>query len=673
MINKYSLSLSFALCSVLVISSGCGPAPDPLGYLLQPLVDDTAGMTPIIPDEDARDIVDPDYCNDYSATKNPYFGDTHIHTVYSLDAWIWSNYLTPRQALQYAKGAAVGQPPFLDVGDGASTTRVYQIDRPLDFAMISDHTEHFGELTICADPNLAGYDSSECATYRNSIAATAVLFRWNAQVSQVQNSVNRWGWCGVDGAWCIENSKGVWAREALAADIEYDTSQNCSFTSLIGYEWSASPFSGIQSQNLHRNVVFKNNKIPEAPLSYLDVHYPEDLWDGLTASCTDPGTGVPGCDVLAIPHNSNLSNGRMFEATDKNGDPLSAAYAQKRIDMEPLFEIMQHKGQSECSPGSSPSDELCGFEYVPWNHLGGDFIGGGTPPNSSFVREALKQGTGYQGTLGVNPFEYGFIGSSDSHISTPGYVTESNYTAHRGPDLFVNALPQGLSDTPAYNPGGLAVVWAEQNTRNAIFNGMRNKEAYATSGNRPIVRFFGSRGFTGSLCQSSTLPQANLVSTGYADGVPMGGVLPAGANSPTLVVSAQMDPQGRTLEKVQIIKGWTDSLGNSFEEVVDVTSAAAGDLTVNESTCAANEPASGYSEICAQWTDPDFDAGENAFYYARVVENPSCRWSTYQCNSAGVVCSGSNPSIVGYEACCDGSVPKTIKEMAWTSPIYYKP
>ena len=648
--NRPSLGI-LALSSVLLMTQACLPSA-PIEYPLQPLTDDTENISPPIADESRT-------CVDFNPQRNPYFGDTHVHSVYSLDSWLWSNLLSPRMAYQYAKGTTIEQAPFDSEGN---PTLSLTIDRPLDFTMVSDHAEHFGEQRTCADPSLAGYDSGDCRRYREARVPNDVLFRWNVQVSAQQDSVERFDFCGANGANCVERAKSTWEREIAAANIEYDVSTDCSFTTFIGYEWTGGPLIPftVRSANLHRNIIFKDHNVPDVPASYLDMPYPEDLWQNLTDECIN---GVAGCDVFTIPHNSNLSGGRMFEQTDKTGANKDAAYAATQAQFEPLFEIMQHKGQSECGYESIGNDEACSFELIPWDNIGGDFVGGPLPPERSFVRDALKEGTKLQGTIGDNPFQYGFIGSTDTHISAPGLVAEDAYPAHRGPELFTGDARQGLSDEPVYNPGGLAVVWAEQNTRHSLFEAMQRRETYATSGPRPIVRFFGGWNYPANVCS-----QSDTTTIGYSGGVPMGGVLPAATSSaPTFFVTASKDPNSNDLQAIQIIKGWTDGSNQTQEEVVVIAGNLNNGASVNENTCVTS--GAGATELCGFWQDPNFDASQNAVYYARVLENPSCRWTTYQCNAAGVTCP--NPPS-GFEQCCDGSLPKTIKERAWTSPIWYE-
>jgi len=432
--------------------------------------------------------------------------------------------------------------------------------------------------------------------------------------------------------------------------------------------------------------------VPNAPTTYLDAPYPEQLWDALQTQCLDVVDGTKKCDVLTIPHNSNLSQGLMFETVNPpppvgNGNQYGKAEAQRRAKFEPLIEITQHKGQSECLPPSLPggSDELCDFEVIPWGHLAGNFsipgiIGPTVPKVEGTVRNALKEGLLLRDNVGANPFQYGFIGSTDTHLGTPGLVEESaSYPGHGGAAGGGSGatFSTGISDTPEFNPGGLAVIWATQNSRAALFDAMRRREVYATSGPRHVVRFFGGWSIPDNVCDLS-----DMVEVAYANGVPMGSTLPkagVGQTSPSFLVSALKDagPEGNPgndLQRIQIVKGWTDSAGVKHEQVFEVAGDPNNGASVDPSTCEASPlPGSGSASFCERWVDPNFNAQQNAFYYARVIENPSCRWSQKQCIAADPAINCADPGSVPpeYAACCDVDVPKTVQERSWTSPIWY--
>jgi hypothetical protein len=434
--------------------------------------------------------------------------------------------------------------------------------------------------------------------------------------------------CGDDlGGDCIEAGMDVWVQVQEAAEAAYDRTDSCEFTSFVGYEWSAGP----GTRNLHRNVMFRNDIVPDLPISYFDEPYVEDLWAGLRDGCIDADTG---CDVLAIPHNSNLSQGTFFENATKNGSPFNTDYAQLRNEFEPIIEIFQHKGASECLPGQAISDELCGFEVLPFANLATTNLQiVGDPDPRDFVRGALGEGMKLEIELGVNPFQHGFISSTDTHIAAPGYDNEKTFLGHGGAGQSNrDILPEGFPDIPQLNPGGPAGVWAEENSRNAIFDAMRRRETFGTSGPRIVPRVFGGWDLPSDLCDSP-----DLARIGYEQGVPMGGELsdaPAGA-TPKFVVSAKQDAMSVPLQRIQIVKGWLE--GGEFKvEVSDVAGDADNGASVDLATCAPQ--GTGFSDLCAVWEDKTFDPAQRAYYYVRVIENPTCRWSTYQCADASYDC-----------------------------------
>jgi hypothetical protein len=368
----------------------------------------------------------------------------------------------------------------------------------------------------------------------------------------------------------------------------------------------------------------------------------------------------------------------MFAREDRYGNSFTPEYAARRIEMEPLAEIIQHKGTSECL--ISGNDEQCEFDMVPWGHLAGNvelsILPEVEPKESSFLRDALKEGLAYEQDIGENPFKFGLIGSTDSHIGAPGLVEEKDYPGHGGAGNLGEVAEIDITvfnDNPEHNPGGLAVVWAEQNTRKDLFAAMKRKEVYATSGPRHVLRFFAGYDYDADLCENS----ANLVETGYRQGVPMGGDLVSRSDKkPQFIVSALKDPgtinaPGVDLQKVQIIKGWLDSEGVRQEQVVEVVGDADNGASVNEATC--ETIGAGRSHLCTVWEDADFNPNQHAFYYARVLENPSCRWPTYQCIQAGVDCSDAASIPEGMLACCSEDLPKTHQERSWSSPIWHTP
>jgi hypothetical protein len=442
--------------------------------------------------------------------------------------------------------------------------------------------------------------------------------------------------------------------------------------------------------------MFASSTVPDRAITYFDEPYVEGLWSALRSACSDADDD---CEVFTIPHNSNLSAGTYFENQMADGSPFDEAYVAERHAMEPLLELYQHKGDSECLPGTPHADELCGFEKLPFKNLADatlDFFS--TPVPTDFARSALGEGMRFEVELGANPFEYGFIASTDTHIAAPGSASETNFPGHGGAGQPNIELPEAFTDQIYASPGGLAGVWAAENSRAAIFEAMRKRETFGTSGPRIVPRFFGGWTYPADLCDS-----ADFAQVGYDQGVPMGSVLTpptdGGASSaPRFAVLARQDPAGTALQRLQVVKGWLD--GDTYAtEVYDVAGDPTNGADVGLTTC---EPTgTGAAELCAVWEDPDFDPSQKAYYYVRVIENPTCRWTTHQCVDAGYDCD--NPTTPMDEACCappaglntgfcetvdctdpdslppaDASccVPRvepSIQERAWTSPIWYKP
>ncbi len=610
-------------------------------------------------------------CGSYSALRSPFFGETHIHTSFSGDAAFVRVRTTPRDAYMFAQGLQIGLPPY-DAMD--QPTRFAQLHRPLDFTAVTDHAEFLGEIRTCLTVGLPGYDDQICQDVRTELASPPAGI--NAPIPLVviafQNTIQsatpmRLGLCGAGDVNCTTQAALVWQDELDAAEEFYDRTAACAFTTFPAYEWT----NNLNGFNLHRNIIFRNAEVPGLPTSYYEQPLVEGLFGALETECLDqPGN----CDFVSIPHNSNASGGLMFESKNGDGSPLTKADAERRAGHEPLVEIFQHKGSSECHPVNSPNDELCGFEQLKRLQLFGNASTTVVPPGRNFVRNALGEGLRQENLLGANPFQLGFVGSTDGHSSLVGATVEDDFATngHLGirdasaENILSRVGPGGITT----NGGGLAVLWAEENSRDALFAAMRRREAYATSGTRPIVRFFGGRPPKG-VCDDP-----DFVEEGYTRGVPMGGELGPvlGRKSPRFAVMAMQDPGGggepsTPLQRIQIVKGWVDDSG-AHERVFDAAGSTHSP-EVDIDTCA---PVTGGSaSLCTVWEDPTFRPNERAFYYARVLENPICRWSTKLCNSLGVDCSnpGSVPAI--YSECCTDLADKTIQERAWTSPIYYQP
>jgi len=600
-------------------------------------------------------------CADHDPLRRPFFGDLHVHTAFSQDASTQGTRAEPRDAYRFARGEPLGIQPYRN----DQPLRTLRLARPLDFAAVTDHAEQFGEVSICRDPAHAGYLSWVCRLYRSFPRAAFFLMNTNTSFFA---QPTRFAFCGEQGADCLQAAGAVWRQILAAAEGAYDRSAGCRFTSFAGYEWTGA--SG--SRNLHRNVIFRGAAVPALPTSYYETQTPQGLWAALRRDCNDAGTG---CEALTIPHNSNLSGGLMFLPVEDDGLPLTAAGAAERAYFEPLVEVMQHKGDSECIPQAGSPDELCAFEKLPYDAFSGKYVPwlANPPGPSNFVRGTLLQGLSEEARLGVNPFRYGIVASTDTHLGAAGAVDERGYPGHGGAGAPAGEdLPPGLPDDLEFNPGGLAVLWAEENSRDALFAAMRRREAYGTSGPRLVVRLFGGYGLDPDLCGSD-----RFAAEGYARGVPMGAVLPPGPEGakPSFAVWALRDPgtaeaPGAPLQRIQIVKGWLED-GAPRERVLEVAGQPESGADVDLTTC---EPrGSGADQLCTVWTDADFDPRAPAFYYARVVENPTCRWSARLCLASGVDCRDRARVPDGFEACCRADHRWTVQERAWTSPIWHAP
>jgi hypothetical protein len=601
---------------------------------------------------------EPARCTHFSEERQVFWGDLHVHTGISMDAWMFGTRPRPADAYRFARGENIGIGARDEAGKFARETR---IDRPLDFAAVTDHASNFGGVSLCTKPDSPVYETQSCIDYRAPFSAAGRTLE--DIVADIQrrtvDGLTADEVCGEDGSRCRAAAGDVW-RETQDAAAAYDEgAPGCGFTTFVAYEYTATP----NLTKIHRNVIFRNQTVPALPISYADQPEAVGLWRDLRQQCLDAGTG---CDALAIPHNSNLSNGNLFaiEYGGAETPEAQAEVARLRAEMEPIVEMSQMKGDSECRNGMwnvlGATDELCDFEKMraPSTPDCEDGKGEGALGNSGcvsrrdFARYALVEGLIEAERIGMNPFPFGFIAATDGHDGTPGSVEEWRQ------DLFVGAPSPG----PGRNPGGLAGVWAEENTREALFQALRRKETYGTSGPRIPVRFFGGWEYPETLCDDPS-----LVAMGYAGGVSMGGTIsdaPADA-APRFVVSAMRDPgtaehPGGLLQRIQIVKGWAGENGEIHQQVVDVAGGP-NQASVDDATCTPQ--GEGAESLCAVWSDPDFDPAQSAVYYARVVENPSCRQTGWSCLPGE-----------GRPAWCDmPGLQKTIQERAWTSPIWYEP
>lgn len=631
------------------------------------------------PAEDAARIINPasrQACNDHNPRRNAYFGDLHIHTSLSHDSAAWGNATRPSDAYDFARGA----PLALRLrGEALADTPVIQLDRPLDFAAVTDHAERFGETRLCLTPGNNAYDSWICSVYRgDTVLPAAESMQPLVRLATMVMSPYRYSRvCGDDGMDCLRESSRIWQEVQEAAELAYDQTADCAFTSFVGYEYSLAE----EASNLHRNIIFANATVPPNPLSSLEAPRPEGLWEWLKSSCIDTDSG---CDALAIPHNSNWSSGRMFYpyALSDLPDSEKQRFARLRSELEPLVEIMQVKGDSECRNGLSrvlgEPDELCDFEKlrVP-NEVAEDCEDGygsggmrltGCLSRWSYARYGLAEGLNEQRELGINPMKFGIIASTDNHTSTGGAVLESQFPGSTGIDTTPLTrlrepveTPFAKADPTRFNPGGLTGIWAQENTRASLFSAMKRKETFGTSGPRIQPRLFASWDFPDSLCDD---PQR--IETAYASGVPMGGDLsapPRQDSQPTFMLSAMMDgsTNATPLQKLQVIKVWTDPEGTIHQQVVDVAGDAQPTMITDPNTCTST--GSGHASLCTVWRDANFNPAISSIYYARVIENPSCRWTTYDCNTL---------PLEDRPAVCDSrTLPKTVQERAWTSPVWY--
>jgi len=576
--------------------------------------------------------------------RDAYFGAVHVHTSYSFDAFTNGTVSKPADAYEWAKGRPIR---------GNAAGLMLQIETPLDFYAVSDHAEMMGVFPRMSDPN--------DPLSRLPLAARVTSKDPNEAMQAFAGILRDMSEGRIDPALTDPAvSRSVWTEIVKTADEYYEPGR---FTTFPAFEWTSNP----DKRNLHRVVVFRDSRaVPELAYSALDSDRPEDLWTWMEAQ------RQAGATLLAIPHNGNASDGLMFSLLGSGGQPLTPEEIRTRAANEPLYEISQIKGTSETLPALSPSDEFAGFEI--WDYTLSADAERPTKREGSYARRALLDGLRLAREGKGNPFEFGFIADSDTHNAAASNE-EDNYTGKFAFEADPRHRLEGLAGQPPeqaqqvreFSSGGLAGVWAEANTREAIFDAMARRETFGTSGPHLRVRVFGGFDFT---AVDGSSP--DWVRAGYARGVPMGGRLGAApqGGKPSFVVKATKDPSSGNLDRIQIVKGWIDATGEPHEAIFDVAwsgdrrpDLATGKLppvgnTVDLAT-ATYANTIGAAELAAVWRDDAFDPTQYAFYYVRALEIPTPRWSTRDAVKLGV------PIPAG--------LPATIQERAWSSPIWYSP
>ncbi len=615
----------------LVITAACSPVEDPT----------------LFPEFNAATAIQPPTreATQYNPQRNLYWGDLHIHTSFSTDAFTNGVRATPDDAYTFAKGGEIEHAAGYGI----------RIRRPLDFAAVTDHSEYLG-VVRAADPDLPLSRRSLRERLLNDGRLEITLaFAQSMLGFDLENAIAP-GWEDI--------SRGAWRETVASADRHNDPGR---FTTFVGYEWSSMP----GERNLHRNVLYRSARVPDLPFSSVDSEDPQDLWTALEQQ------RAQGMECFAIPHNGNLSDGRMYDKFRFDGAPMDAAYALRRMDNEPLSEIFQVKGSSETHPLLSDEDQFAGFEIYDTMLSQSQET---SDAKGSYARDALRRGLEMSHSEGFNPYRFGVIGSTDGHnASSP--VEENNYHG-KLPLLDGSAalrmrtatlLPRDMAGGPPWSAAGLAAVWARENTRESLYDAMRRKETYATSGPRMAVRFFGGWNYPTDL-----LAREDWIALAEKSGVPMGGELPgvearggqppdSDAAAPSFAAWAIRDPESGNLDRIQIIKGWVDDVGRSHEKVFDVAWSGqrspdgSGKLpavgnTVNAAT-ATYDNSIGSEQLSTVWTDPQFDPTEQAFYYARVIEIPTPRWTTFDAVKLGI----------------PAPEPVSLQERAVTSAIWYSP
>lgn len=618
--NPTNTSIRSCLLTLLLLS--CTPIDDP-------------SLQPEFSAETATPIP-----NKAPVSANPQgivlWGDLHIHTSYSTDAYTMGVRTTPNDAYTFTRGGEIAHAAGYGI----------RLQRPLDFAAVTDHSEYLGVLRDQKPP---------LPTDERSIRQRLLTDSRFSNTLFVTQTIGDFNLADVSAADATTTTKAAWQDIINAAELHYRPGE---FTTFVAYEWSSMP----QANNLHRNVIYRSTAVPEKPFSSMDSNDPRDLWTALETQRS------AGMESIAIPHNGNVSNGKMYDAVAFNGSEFDADYARRRMINEPISEIFQVKGSSETHPELSPNDEFAGFEIYD-TKLSKDFSHSDT--KGSYIRDALRLGLEFSHSEQFNPYQFGVIAASDGHnASSP--VEEDNY--HGKLPLLDGSAGLRLATStlmPGFMPGGrqwsaagLAAVWATENTREAIFDAMRRKESYATSGPRINLRFYGSWAFKDDLTeQVDWLAQAQL------HGVPMGGNLPirSSESAPRFLIVASKDPLGANLDRIQVIKIWVDESGQSHEKIFNVAWSGDRPLSIDgelpsvgntvDVGNASYQNTIGATQLAAVWRDPNFLSHQQASYYARVIEIPTPRWTTFDAKTLGI----------------DAPEPSSLQERAVSSAIWYSP
>ena len=582
----------------------------------------------------------------------PLWGDTHLHTANSPDAFAFGNRLGPEEAYRLARGETVT----------SATGQRIRLSRPLDFLVVADHGVAMGAMMelyqgnplLMKDERLKRWHDMMNESPEQGVKAAGELISAGSQGDIPADMLNP------------KIARAVWNAYTRTAEQFNEPGR---FTAVIGYEWT----SLIKGNNLHRVVMFRGDKSKAdqiLPFTFADSPDPEDLWNFMASYEEKTGDYA-----LAIPHNGNLSNGMMFMEKTIAGKKFDSAYAEKRARWEPVYEITQIKGDGETHPLLSPNDEFAGYEIWDKGNLDMSQKKTNDMLQYEYARQALKNGLALEAKLGVNPFKFGVVGSTDSHTSLVAVEEENFFGKHTGKEPSNHRWSTPVLSTPSGNvmgweqaASGLAAAWATENTREAIWDAFARKEVYGTTGSRILVRFWGGWEFDSNDANSRLPGEA-----GYSKGVPMGGDLNSAPEGkvPTFLVAALKDPMSGNLDRIQIVKGWLDKKGNTHEMVYDVVWGdadsrqpdgngkipAVGNTVDVKNATWTNEI--GDPELIAVWEDPDFDPDLSAFYYARVIEIPTPRWTAYD--------------AYRYDIDMSDEVPMTTQERAYTSPIWYTP